>query len=176
MDADINACESNVGQGEMERKYPALSRATHRQRPRSMYLGRLGAVLVGGWSMRSKTNETWRIRAESAWRTAARCAALAQEADQEEREHYIRMRDAWIGLANRCQFLDLPKRPRANSKTRWHGVRSDQGGRNVEEGLPKSTLMPCGPMSGFGSRVKAQLDGGPGESRDYKRRGTIGVK
>ena len=59
--------------------------------------------------MRSQTNETWRIRAESAWRTAARCAALAQETDKEEREYYIKMRDAWIGLGNRCQFLDLPE-------------------------------------------------------------------
>ena len=63
--------------------------------------------------MRSQTNESWRIRAESAWRTAARCAALAHETDNEEREYYIRMRDAWIGLANRCQFLDLPKDHRA---------------------------------------------------------------
>jgi len=57
---------------------------------------------------RSQPNETWQIRAQSAWRTAARCEELAQEADEkEEREYYIRMRDAWIGLANRCQF-DLP--------------------------------------------------------------------
>jgi len=63
--------------------------------------------------MRSKTNETWRIRADSAWRTAANCAALAHEADEkEEREYYIRMRDAWIGLANRCQF-HLPEDHRA---------------------------------------------------------------
>src|SRR5262245_9740268 len=76
--------------------------------------------------MQSKTNETWRARAESAWRTAARCAALAQEADKEEREYYIRMRDVWIGLANRCQFLDLPeitKRPRASSKPRRSDTR-----------------------------------------------------
>ena len=46
------------------------------------------------------TNETWGIGARSAWRTAARCAALAQEADKEEREYYIRMRDARFGLAN----------------------------------------------------------------------------
>ena len=75
--------------------------------------------------MRSKTNETWRIRAESAWRTAAQCAVLAQEADEkEEREYYIRMRDAWIGLANRCEFLDLPMitmQPRASRRSRRHG-------------------------------------------------------
>jgi len=74
-----------------------------------MYLDRSGAGQVGGWSMRPKTIETWRIKAESAWRMAAQCAVLAQEADEtEERAYYIRMRDAWISLANRCEFFDLP--------------------------------------------------------------------
>jgi hypothetical protein len=59
--------------------------------------------------MRSKTKETPRAKAESAWRIAANCAALAHEADgQEEREYYVRMRDAWIGLANRCELFDPP--------------------------------------------------------------------
>jgi hypothetical protein len=59
--------------------------------------------------MRSKTKGISRTKAENAWRMAASCAALAQEADgQEEREYYVRMRDAWIGLANRSEFLDLP--------------------------------------------------------------------
>src|SRR5262245_2019488 len=69
----------------------------------------VGAVHVGGWSMRSKTKEAPRTKAENAWRMAASCSALAQEADgQEEREYYVRMRDAWIGMADRCEFLDLP--------------------------------------------------------------------
>jgi hypothetical protein len=39
---------------------------------------------------------------------AARLAALAEEADDdEEREYYIRMRDAWITLANRCEFMPI---------------------------------------------------------------------
>src|SRR5262245_60832817 len=109
---DINAFESNPAKGRRNKNTPALSRVTDRQPPPSMYIGRLRAVRVGGWSMRSKTNETWRTKAESAWRTAARCAALAQEADKEEREYYIKMRDAWIGLANRCQF-HLPDDHRA---------------------------------------------------------------
>jgi len=59
--------------------------------------------------MRSKIKGTARTKAESAWRVAARCAALAREADEkEEREYYVKMRDAWIGLGNRCQFFDLP--------------------------------------------------------------------
>ena len=46
-------------------------------------------------------------RAQYAWRTAAKCATLAQTADKpEEREFYIRMRDAWISVANRGAFLD----------------------------------------------------------------------
>jgi hypothetical protein len=45
---------------------------------------------------------------EMAWRTAAQLAALAQEADDdEEREYYLRMRNAWITLANGCKFLDV---------------------------------------------------------------------
>ena len=91
--------------------------------------------------MRSQTSETWRTRAESAWRTAARCAALAQEADKEEREYYIRMRDAWIGLANRCQFLDLPeisKRPRASSKP--HGGRSRRSIRRLMSSAVEGTV------------------------------------
>jgi hypothetical protein len=35
-------------------------------------------------------------------------AALAEEADtDEEREYYTRMRDAWITLANRCEFMPI---------------------------------------------------------------------
>ena len=35
-------------------------------------------------------------------------AALAEEADNdEEREYYTRMRDAWITLANRCEFMRI---------------------------------------------------------------------
>jgi hypothetical protein len=56
---------------------------------------------MGGDQLRSKS--------ETAWATAARCAALAYEADDaQEREHYTRMRDAWITLANRCELLDVP--------------------------------------------------------------------
>jgi len=58
--------------------------------------------------MRSKIKEAPRTKAENAWRMATSCAALAQEADGlEERQYYVGMRDAWIGLANRCQFFDL---------------------------------------------------------------------
>ena len=48
-------------------------------------------------------------KSQTAWRTAARYAELAQEADDElEREYYVRMRNAWITLANRCEFFNLP--------------------------------------------------------------------
>ena len=37
-----------------------------------------------------------RTESQTAWETAARCATLAQEADDpQEREHYERLRDAW---------------------------------------------------------------------------------
>ena len=44
-------------------------------------------------------------KSETAWKTAARMAALAEDADD---EHFIRLRDAWITLANRCEPFDLP--------------------------------------------------------------------
>jgi hypothetical protein len=48
-------------------------------------------------------------KSETAWKTAARMAALADDADDDfEREHFIRLRDAWITLANRCEPFDLP--------------------------------------------------------------------
>lgn len=47
-------------------------------------------------------------KSDTAWKTAARLAALAEEADDdEEREYYIRMRDAWTTLANRCEFMPI---------------------------------------------------------------------
>jgi hypothetical protein len=47
-------------------------------------------------------------RAEKAWQTAAQCARLVQQADgEDEREFYLRMRNAWITVANRCEFIDV---------------------------------------------------------------------
>jgi hypothetical protein len=46
-------------------------------------------------------------RAGKAWQTAAQCARQAQQADsKDEREFYLRMRNAWITVANRCEFID----------------------------------------------------------------------
>jgi hypothetical protein len=48
-------------------------------------------------------------KSDTAWKTAARCATLAEEADDnEEREHFIRLRDAWITVANRCETFNFP--------------------------------------------------------------------
>jgi hypothetical protein len=48
-----------------------------------------------------------RSKSQTAWETAARCATLAQEAnDPEEREHYTRLR--WITLAKRCEPFNFP--------------------------------------------------------------------
>ena len=50
-----------------------------------------------------------RSKRETAWETAAKCATLAKEADDpQEREHFARMRDALITLANRCEFIEFP--------------------------------------------------------------------
>jgi hypothetical protein len=49
-----------------------------------------------------------RSKSDHAWRMAAQCAKLAQEADQkDERDFYVRMRDSWITVANRFAFLDV---------------------------------------------------------------------
>ena len=50
-----------------------------------------------------------RSKRQTAWETAAKCEALAKETDDaQEREHYARMREAWITLANRCEFIEFP--------------------------------------------------------------------
>jgi hypothetical protein len=60
----------------------------------------IGRTDIGHEQMRSKS--------QAAWETAARCATLAQEADDpQEREHYARLRDAWITLAKRCEPFNL---------------------------------------------------------------------
>jgi hypothetical protein len=49
-----------------------------------------------------------RSKSDHAWRMAAQCAKLALDADQkDEREFYVRMRDSWITVANRYEFLDV---------------------------------------------------------------------
>ena len=48
-----------------------------------------------------------RSKSDHAWRMAAECAKLAQGAEEkDEREFYVRMRDSWIAVANRYEFLD----------------------------------------------------------------------
>jgi len=43
---------------------------------------------------------------ERAWQKAADCAARAQDADDPNiRELFIRLRDSWIGAANRAEFI-----------------------------------------------------------------------
>jgi hypothetical protein len=47
-------------------------------------------------------------QSDTAWKTAARMAALAEEADDDaEREYYIRLRNAWITFANSCEFMPI---------------------------------------------------------------------
>ena len=50
-----------------------------------------------------------RSKSQTAWETAARCATLAQQAnDPDEREHYTRLQEAWITLAKRCEPFNFP--------------------------------------------------------------------
>jgi hypothetical protein len=50
-----------------------------------------------------------RSKSQTAWEAAAKCATLAQEADDpQEREHYARLREAWTTLARRCEPFDFP--------------------------------------------------------------------
>jgi hypothetical protein len=61
----------------------------------------IGRTDIGHDQMRSKS--------QAAWETAARCATLGQEADDpQERQHYARLRDAWITLAKRCEPFNFP--------------------------------------------------------------------
>lgn len=54
----------------------------------------------GSMQMKSKS--------QTAWETAAKCATLAQGADDpEEREYCVRMRDAWTTLAKRCEDFNI---------------------------------------------------------------------
>jgi hypothetical protein len=47
-------------------------------------------------------------KSQTAWETAAKCATRAEEAaDAEEREYYIKMRDAWATLAKRCEVFSF---------------------------------------------------------------------
>src|SRR6516164_6803710 len=58
-------------------------------------------MLVGPGKERIMRNEI-----EHAWQKAADCAARAQDAsDPNIREFFIRLRDSWIGAANRAEFI-----------------------------------------------------------------------
>jgi len=55
-----------------------------------------------------RTGQTDEIQSQTAWETAARCAALARDADDsEEREYYVRLHDAWTTLAKRCEDYNI---------------------------------------------------------------------
>jgi len=57
---------------------------------------------------RATGNSVLTSKSRTAWETAAKCATLAEEAvDSEEREYFIRMRDAWTTLAKRCEDFNL---------------------------------------------------------------------
>jgi len=62
-----------------------------------------------------------RTKSQTAWETAARCATLAQEADDpQEHEHYTRLRDAWITLSKVPGQISLRR-----SEKRFHMFRAE---------------------------------------------------
>src|SRR5262249_27526534 len=84
-DANEKAPPGSAGPRALRRERRGLPDQGNSQLPRLF-------LTSGAKEMRSKS--------QTAWETAARCAALAQEADDsQEREHYGRLRDAWIRLA-----------------------------------------------------------------------------
>jgi hypothetical protein len=63
--------------------------------------------------------------ADKAWQTAADCARRAEQTyDPTVRDLYRRMRDAWIAVANRCEFLDDAVMPdsSAGERSSHHGL------------------------------------------------------
>src|SRR5213079_269115 len=68
-----------------------------------------GLEVLHGRRVSRNGRDQMRSKSQTAWETAARCATLAQEADNsEEREHYTRLRDAWSTLAKRCESFNFP--------------------------------------------------------------------
>jgi hypothetical protein len=91
----------------MKRFRPSTAYPHNREASRCQTLASLALYPHEPW-MWAAWNNRMTSKSDTAWRTAARLAALAEEADDdEEREYYIRMRDAWITLANRCEFMPI---------------------------------------------------------------------
>ena len=80
-----------------------------------------------------------RSKSQAAWETAARCAALAQEADNsEEREHYVRLHDAWTTLAKRCEDFNVPDVTEKSGK-------GAIGDNNIGKATPLAPAAPTRP-------------------------------
>src|SRR5215813_2705918 len=88
--------------GRQAKKLAALSRRSDRRPLQEAYHKSLGLLTTEGKLMRSKSDHAWRM--------AAQCAKLAQNADEkDEREFYVRMRDSWITGG---QSIRVPRRRR----------------------------------------------------------------
>jgi hypothetical protein len=71
-------------------------------------LNEFAAEQPGTSLLQSNREQRMTSKSRTAWETAAKCATLAEEAvDSEEREYFIRMRDAWTTLAKRCEDFNL---------------------------------------------------------------------
>ncbi|SRR6266446_3026229 len=90
-----------------------------------------------------------RSKSQAARETAARCATLAQEADDpEEREYYARLRDAWITLANGASLSIFPTSP-------FRRIRRGPNSRLVtkREPRPRFDRGGCCPGRGLGNTL-----------------------
>src|SRR5262249_53690586 len=100
-----------------------------------------------------------RSKSQTAWETAARCATLAQEADDpQEREHYTRLRDAWITLARRCEPFDFPD-VTGNERGQFSKGEPARGAKGGVSG----TLME----GGLGALMKGSVKETPGARQRF---------
>src|SRR5262249_9085457 len=90
-------------------KWASTSRSEFQQQKVSLAF-QVVIVAWPRWGRRSYTGRSeMRSKRQTAWETPANCATLAKEADDpQEREFFARMRDAWITLANRCEYIEFP--------------------------------------------------------------------
>jgi hypothetical protein len=61
------------------------------------------------WGREGQGESDLMQKSDTAWKTAALMAALAEETDDDyEREHFTRLRAAWITVATRCETFHFP--------------------------------------------------------------------
>src|SRR6266702_4330213 len=99
-----------------------------------------------------------RSKSDHAWRMAAECAKLAQGADEkDEREFYVRMRDSWITVANRYEFLNAVGEPAGGPRPVMPGL---DPGIHRKEALQSKRI--CRVISAFTRVFRRAMPGNDG--------------